>query len=306
MTYSSTASLCDTLALFGNTPADVLMTFDAPDQEDSQALTARMMDALMTLCVDTCSELDSQDLLWNIVNIFHAKAMKLEREIDAKMLEIQKLSREQDGSEIASGQLEEVTDTAHGLQRRLTGAEVMREAAAKHFEEMTGDAWAAKRGSRRAQGALTAAMMDAKDIEQTRRRKKNEIDMPEGEKIVVTGGLCRDYNRLYAYLDKIKAGYDADSKPMVLLHLGQAKGVDKIASTWASNRNVPQVAYKPNWGDGNKAGFNRNEKLLKELPNKVIIINSSSGVLDNLADKARKMGIITVTQQEEAPQQQAA
>lgn len=292
MTQSSTASLLENIALFGNTPADVLMTYDAPSFDDAQPLIERMMDALITLCQDTCSELDSQDMLWNMVNVFHSKAFKLEREIDVAMQSIQTLSTQQDGSEIASGQLEEATQTAYGLQNRLQGAETLREAAAQYFEEMTGSVWQAKRGSRKPQGTMTAGMYDAKQIMQTRQRQKNEINMPEGEKIIIAGDACHDHNRLYAYLDNLKAKYDEQNKQMVLLHGGQDKGVDCIAASWAKNRNVHQVAFKPEWKDGKAAPFKRNDKMLEELPSKVVILNAQSGVTLNLRDKAKKMGIV--------------
>jgi len=78
---------------------------------------------------------------------------------------------------------------------------------------------------------------------------------------------------------------------MVLLHGGSPKGAERIAATWADNRKVPQVAFKPDWAKHAKAApFKRNDRMLDTMPIGVIIF-PGTGIQENLADKARKMGI---------------
>ncbi|OYZ62050.1 MAG: hypothetical protein B7Y12_25340, partial [Rhizobiales bacterium 24-66-13] len=78
---------------------------------------------------------------------------------------------------------------------------------------------------------------------------------------------------------------------MVLLHGGSPKGAEKIASLWADSRKVPQVAFKPDWTKHAKAApFKRNDQMLNVVPIGVVIF-PGTGIQDNLADKARKMGI---------------
>ena len=78
---------------------------------------------------------------------------------------------------------------------------------------------------------------------------------------------------------------------MVLLHGGSPKGAELIASKWASNRNVPQVAFKPDWTKHAEAApFKRNEALLAVPPIGVMHF-PGTGIQDNLADKAKKLGI---------------
>jgi hypothetical protein len=296
MNHSHTAHTLEEITLFGTTPADVLATYDAPMQEDAEGLTARMMDSIISLCTDTCNELDVQDLLWNMVNVFHRKAEKLERDIDTKMQSLQTLSGQQDGSETASYELEKETAIAHSLQKRLFGIEAMREAAAQYFTEMTGDAWVAKIGSRKSQGTITAGMYDAKQIQQQRNRDKAQTAMPEGVKVIVTGGDYKDYNRIYAYLDKLKANYDAKGQKLVVLHCANEKGVDKIVATWANNHKVAQVLYRPEWAKHYKAApFKRNDAMLAELPAKTVIIKPDNGILQALIRESRKLGIPTET-----------
>ena len=78
---------------------------------------------------------------------------------------------------------------------------------------------------------------------------------------------------------------------MVLLHGGGPKGAELIASKWADHRKVAQIAFKPDWTRHAKAApFKRNDALLETLPIGVVVF-PGSGISDNLADKARKLGI---------------
>jgi hypothetical protein len=54
---------------------------------------------------------------------------------------------------------------------------------------------------------------------------------------------------------------------------------------------VPQIVFKPDWARHAKAApFRRNDQLLEALPIGLVVF-PGSGVTDNLADKARKLGI---------------
>jgi hypothetical protein len=93
--------------------------------------------------------------------------------------------------------------------------------------------------------------------------------------------------RFWATLDKVRAKHP----DMVLLHGAGPKGAERIAACWADNRKVAQVVFKPDWTrHKNGATFKRNEVMLEALPIGVIVL-PGSGIVENLADKARKMGI---------------
>jgi hypothetical protein len=78
---------------------------------------------------------------------------------------------------------------------------------------------------------------------------------------------------------------------MVLLHGGSPRGAERIAACWADNRKVVQVAFKPDWNrHRNAAPFKRNDELLDVLPIGVMVF-PGTGIQENLADKARKLGI---------------
>ncbi len=56
-------------------------------------------------------------------------------------------------------------------------------------------------------------------------------------------------------------------------------------------RKVPQIAFKPDWTKHGKAApFKRNDALLDTLPVGVLVF-PGTGIQDNLADKAKKLGI---------------
>ena len=64
-----------------------------------------------------------------------------------------------------------------------------------------------------------------------------------------------------------------------------------IAAKWAEARGVTQVAFKPDWTKHAKAApFKRNDAMLDVLPVGVLVF-PGNGIQENLADKAKKLGI---------------
>jgi hypothetical protein len=88
-------------------------------------------------------------------------------------------------------------------------------------------------------------------------------------------------------LDKVHAKHP----DMVLIHGKSPKGAELIAAKWADTRKVPQIGFAPNWAKhGRSAPFKRNDAMLDIVPIGVIIF-PGTGIQDNFADKARKLGI---------------
>ena len=130
-------------------------------------------------------------------------------------------------------------------------------------------------------------MIDSRDFLAAKRRAENEVLIPAGPKIAFSGGDSVDHKLIWAKLDQIRAKHP----DMVLMHGGSPKGAEKIATHWADIRKIPQIAFKPDWTKHAKAApFKRNDQMLAALPIGVIIF-PGTGIQDNLADKARKMGI---------------
>ena len=286
---SSTASLLTELQLYGHRPFQ-----DEPDARplpEERAITtalADIFDALVATLTDTRLEPDLEDLLWSTVNLFHRAADRVERELDTNEQAQRRSQKDQDGSEIRSVELERLLAEGLTLIERRNAFEIMRDGAADLFETHTGTGWRPRSGSKVNHRALTAAVIDSRDFLAAKRRAETEVMVPPGPKVAFTGGYeCNDHQAIWAALDRVH-----DKHPgMVLLHGGSPKGAERIAACWADNRKVPQVAFKPDFArHKNAAPFKRNDQLLDVLPIGVVVF-PGSGISDNLADKARKLGI---------------
>ncbi|WP_234732361.1 DUF2493 domain-containing protein, partial [Acidocella facilis] len=166
--------------------------------------------------------------------------------------------------------------------------EFFRDQAAEQFERQTRSAWRPRSGSMVNHRALTAALIDSRDFIAAKRRAETEPLLPSGPKIAFTGGMeFNDHMLIWDKLDKVHAKHP----DMVLLHGGSPKGAERIAAAWADARKVTQIAYKPDWARHAKAApFKRNDALLDALPIGVMVF-PGTGIQENLADKAKKLGI---------------
>ena len=248
---------------------------------------ADIFDALISSMEDTRLEPDLDDLLWSTVNLFHRACQRIERELDDNEVGQRRLQNEQDGSEVKSVELESLLALGQSLLERRDAFELMRDQAADHFEQQTRSSWKPHSGSMVNHRHLTAAMIDSRDFISAKRRAETEVLLPAGPKIAFSGGESTDHELIWAKLDQIRVKHP----DMVLMHGGSPKGAEKIASRWADTRKVPQIAFKPDWTKHAKAApFKRNDQMLAVMPIGVIIF-PGSGIQDNLADKARKLGI---------------
>jgi hypothetical protein len=286
---SPTAHLLDELALYGYRPGrDEPDPRPLPEAETAQAQLAAAFDAFGTMLADTRLDEDLPDLLWSLVNLFHRKIDRVERDLDDNERAQRRSQAEQNGSEVKSVELERLIDQGIALIERRNAFESFRDYAAELFEAATGSAWRPRSGSVVNHRALTAAMIDSREFVAARRRAETELLVPAGTRIAFTGGLdCNDHERIWAALDKVRAKHP----DMVLLHGGSPRGADRIAACWADSRRVAQIAFKPDWAKHrNAAPFKRNDQLLDALPSGLIAF-PGSGISANLADKARKLGI---------------
>jgi hypothetical protein len=286
---SPTAHIVESLELHGYHPArgehDPRLM---PEPLTVRSALADVFDALVSTLTDTPLEPDLEQLLWSTVNVFHRQAEKAQRDLDDNEDAQKRSQREQDGSEVKSVELERLlTEGQDRIDRRDT-YEAMRDQAGELFEMHTGSTWKPRSGSLANRKTLTATMIDSRDFISAKRLAETEVLIPKGAKIAFTGGVdCNDHRRIWAALDKVHAKH-AD---MVLLHGGSPKGAELIAAKWADTRKVQQIAFKPDWTKHAKAApFKRNDQLLDIMPIGVIVF-PGSGISDNLADKARKLGI---------------
>ncbi len=187
-----------------------------------------------------------------------------------------------------SVELERLIAEGMTLIERQAAFELMRDQAAEHYERHVGKPWLPRSGSKVNHRNLTSAMIDSRDFLMAKKRADQEVLLPPGPKIVVTGGLdYGDHRLIWAKLDRVHEKHP----DMVLIHGKSPKGAEKIASFWANNRNVPQIGFAPDWTKhGRAAPFKRNDEILEIVP-KGVMHFPGTGIHDNLADKAKKLGI---------------
>ena len=285
---SPTGHVIEDLELYGYRPsedeADPRIT---PEDHVIQTAVADIFDALISSMADTSLDFDLDEIMWSTVNTFHRAVERIERKLDDNEQAQRRLQREQDGSEVKSVQLETLIGIGQSLIERRDSMELFRDSAADIYLRTTGTPWSPRSGSRVNHRQMTAAMIDSRDFLAVKRRADNEVLLPSGPKIAFSGGDTTDHQLIWDKLDQVHAKHP----DMVLLHGGTPKGAERIAATWANNRKIPQVAFKPDWTKHAKAApFKRNDQMLATMPIGVIIF-PGTGIQDNLADKARKMGI---------------
>ena len=259
-----------------------------PDENAVRGALADIFDALVSTLADTRVEPDLENLLWSTVNLFHRAGDRVQRELDRNEDDQKRSHKEQDGSEIRSVELERLIVEGVTMTERRNTFEFFRDHAADLFEAHMGSAWRPRAGSKVNHRALTAAVIDSRDYLAAKRRAEIEPLMPAGPKVAFAGGFeCNDYTRIWEVLDKVFAKHP----DMVLLHGGSPKGAEFIAARWADARKVRQVVFKPDWTRHAKAApFKRNDQLLQTMPIGVVVF-PGSGITENLADKAKAMGI---------------
>lgn len=289
-TSSPTDHLLNELQLYGYRPFE-----DEPDPRPLPegnmvaGAIADIFDALVATLGDTRLEPDLDELLWGAVNLFHRAASRAERELDDNEQAQRRLQREQDGSEVKSTELERLTAEGQTMIERRNAFELMRDQAGDHFERQTGTPWRPRTGSLVNHHNLTAAVIDSRDFLAARRRAENELMLPSGPVVAVSGGTdFNDHVFIWAKLDQAR-----EKRPdMVLMHGGSERGAEKIAARWADARKVKQIPLKPDFKKypAKQAPYKRNDTMLEILPVGVLVFGTG-GIQANLYDKARKLGI---------------
>ena len=177
--------------------------------------------------------------------------------------------------------------------------EEMREVAAALYHNEFGNSWKPVSSSRFNHGAmLTSALVEGRDFLRARAEAKRRAAMPDGTPVIFAGGRTRHAtdeealtftNNIWATLDKVR-----DRVPdMVLVHGGDSKGADRLASSWAERREVPQVTFSLDMRLGARAGFKRNERMLSLDPRYVVAF-PGNGVLERLVIEAKARRITVV------------
>ncbi|MET3438058.1 DUF2493 domain-containing protein [Sphingomonas sp. 1185] len=255
---------------------------DLPDPLMAERATELMVATIFDLMRDTRLEGIADRLAWQIVHAFHKAADQLDNEADRAAQKIKELIRSADGSEIGTVELEEAQTVCQSLDEAREAVACMRDHAAGVFHAETGRPWSAPRATL-VSGKRTASVVDGINFLAARRQRRIEANAPQGPVVIFSGGQqWHDHQQLWDRLDQIRARVPA----MVLVTTAQAKGCDAIAASWAASRGVTLVAMTLNHRLGNRAGFARNEQMVKLQPVEAVVCEGS-GLQSHLARLVR-------------------
>ena len=106
-------------------------------------------------------------------------------------------------------------------------------------------------------------------------------------RLLITGGRnFDDRDLMWATLDRLHAEHH-----FTLLIHGDARGADRLASEWASERGIEVLACPADWKRyGRGAGPMRNRQMLGEHPDLVVAFPGGAGT-SNMIEIARKAGL---------------
>ena len=141
-TASSTATVCENMALYGAAPErgelDSRVVWDEHDAMDALSEAIRVI--VDGITVDGTQMADEREaLMWGFVNCLHSQVTRLDRAVDRIAPEMKDLEKAQDGSEVKAWELQTLTDRAQNLGDRRDAFEKMRDLAADAYRVETGE-----------------------------------------------------------------------------------------------------------------------------------------------------------------------
>ena len=281
------------IALFGLTEngSDDL---PIPNDDDlADAMVRECFESLILGLQGTGLQSEMEPLAHAFATMLQRRSKAMEDQVDRLQLKIRGLIEAQDGSEIAEVELDKAQRAYEIAFEKHIALEVMAEKAAQCYEAEIGSAYTPVTGNRTSASAKeTGAVFEANQLLDKHDRARAEKHSIDGPKVAVTGSSeTADHETIYAKLDATLAKHPT----MVLCHKGNSNGAERIAATWARNRNVPQVLFRPNWKGHNRAApFKANDAIIAAKPVGVLIFGGN-GVALNLGQSAEKNGIKVAT-----------
>lgn len=268
------------------TPGDDVTSAPMPDGEVVARSTELLVTTLFDVLRDTRLEAMADWIAWGIVHSFHKVAGQIEGEADKAAMAVRRLIEQNDGSEIGSVELEEAQMLCQSLDETQDALACMRDYAAATYNAETGRPWSAPRASL-VSSKRTASVVAATDYLAARRKRHIDARAPKGPVVIFSGGqVWEDHRLLYAALDSIKVRVPT----MVLATTGQDKGCDAIAAAWAARNACHLIPFSLDRKLGNRAGFARNEQLLRLRPVEAVVCQGS-GLQSHLAREVRRLGV---------------
>ncbi|MDR6116537.1 DUF2493 domain-containing protein [Sphingomonas sp. SORGH_AS_0789] len=283
---SFAAAFTETVDGFQMTRGDEPITAGLPDAWEAERASEMVVQTLFDVMRDTRLEDIAGRLAWGVVHAFHKVAQQLDQEADRAAMKVKDLIRSADGSEVGTVEIEEAQTLCQSLDEAREAVACMRDRAAETYRVETRRPWSAPRATL-VSSKRTASVIDGTNFLAARRQRRIEAQAPQGPVVIFSGGQrWHDDRQLWDRLDQIKARVPA----MVLVTTAQGKGCDAIAAAWAASRGVTLVAMTLNHRLGSRAGFARNEQLIKLQPVEAVVCEGS-GLQSHLARAVRAAGI---------------
>lgn len=285
---SATARVCENLAVYGHTPHDDEPEYrPVPEDQQLEGSVEAMFAAVTGPLADTALEDDVEVILWSLVNALHRTEERINRALDNNELAHRRSQDEQDMSEVKDVELQTLTRQGQELRQRRDAFTHMREHAERAFEQHTGSEWLPRSGPLVNRKAQTAAMIDSRDYLAAKKYADTNVMIPPGTRVAVVGGPnFQDHKLMYAVLDEVKARVERPGLPMVVLYGAYDKGADRITATWAKNRGVTLIAFKPDFTLGQSAPFKRNDAMLAAKPHEIVVFDGN-GITHQIARNAK-------------------
>lgn len=292
--------------------SDLLTAFEAqallledprpyPQDEALQQLGHALMNEVLDLVAETALEDFSGLVCEALIGAFHSAAGRIERDADKARDSLGGLIRDFDGSEILDVEIQEATRKARAADVATLALEIIRDAAAASYTTSTGEVWSPWKGSVKA-SRTTAAQVDAREALRASKARKHTAAFP-GATIVAfraapQADTGEDASRIFDALNWARGQW-----PDMALATSGAKGGEKLAIKWASQKGVTLVLARADFDrNGRAAPFRANDEMLELDPVCVLTLANSlnakrsEGLRDfgpalNLAQKAGERGI---------------
>lgn len=293
-------------------PADLPSAYEAqvhliedarpyPPEPALDQLGGCLMTELLDLVCESALE-DFHALIGEaLIGAFHSAAQRIERDADKARSGLSGLVKDFDGSEVLDVEIQEATRKVQAADVAALAMEIVRDAAAASYTSATGEVWSPWRGSVKASRA-TAAQIEARDAIRAA-RARGRVSADAGSTVVAFRGAPQadtaiDAGRIFDALN-----WAQEQWPDMALATSGAKGAEKLAIKWATQKRVTVVLAKADFDrHGRAAPFRANDELLELEPVCVLTLANSIdpqrgslmqpfGPALNLAQKATEKGL---------------
>ena len=236
-----------------------------PHEEALIQLGHALMNEVLDVFIDTALEDFQAIASESLIGAFHSAVQRIEREADRARDDLNRLTRDFDGSEIADTELQTATRKARAADVATMALEFVRDAAAASYTTATGEVWSPWKGNVRA-SRTTAAQIEARDVIRSAKARKHSAADPGATIIAFRGSpladTAEDAGRIFDALN-----WAREQWPEMALATTGAKGAEKLAIKWAKSKNVTLVLAKADFDrHGRAAPFRANDEMLELDP----------------------------------------